>query len=226
LPEVRLRTTKSRLVAGGLASLASLVPLATPVAARAAAKIHTSKSCYAVGQAVHLTGSGFGDSRAFVVTIDGVYFGESTTSTSGVFSSTLRPGGLGSGVAQSVDQLEATDGNAVADSRFTVTRPTGARFISSGGSPDTLRAPFEVWGFSMTGARLPVYLHYVTPLGGVLRTVSLGHTGGQCGYLRTAPRKVFPFHPAVGTWTFQIDTQRTYAARSKGPVARIRVAVG
>jgi hypothetical protein len=223
LAVLRLRTSTSRLFTCGLVSLVSL---ATPIAAHAAAMVKPSRGCYAVGEAVHLTGSAFGASRAYVVTVDDVYFGESTTSKTGTFSSTLHPGGLGAGIAQVVDELEVTDGSEVADANFTVTRPTGARFISSGGSVSTLRAPFEVWGFSMTGARLPLYLHYVSPSGTVRETVALGHTGGQCGYLRTAPRQVFPFTPSVGTWTFQIDTRRAYASRPGGPVARIRVGVG
>ncbi len=50
--------------------------------------------------AVALSGSGFAGSREYVVSVDGVYFGESKTRANGTFRSSLRPGGLGAGVAQ------------------------------------------------------------------------------------------------------------------------------
>jgi hypothetical protein len=76
----------------------------------------------------------------------------------------------------------------------------------------------------MSGARVPLYMHYIGPRG-YKTTVSLGKTGGQCGYLRTKPRRVFPFIPTGGAWTFQIDTHRDYSRRPSGPVARIAVGV-
>jgi hypothetical protein len=220
-----LRALQVRILRSGLIAAAVIALTASAAPAAQGATLSTGKACYAVGQSVTLSGSGFADSRSYVVTVDGVYFGESTTSASGAFATSLRPGGLGANVAQSVDQLEATDGDATADTSFTVTRPAGARFLASSGSPGVLRAPFEVWGFSLSGARLPVYLHYVSPAGRVRETVSLGRTGGQCGYMRTAARRVFPFAPSVGTWTFQIDTRKAYSAHPGGAVARIRVGV-
>jgi hypothetical protein len=201
----------------------ALSVLAAPAAR--AATVSTSKGCYLVGQPVTLSGSGFGDARSYAVSVDGVYFGESTTAARGGFRSSLRPGGLGAGAAQSVELLEATDGVQTGDTQFTVTRPAGARFVASGGSPGTLRAPFEVWGFSLNGTRRPVFLHYVSPAGSARDTVALGDTSGQCGYLRTPTRTVFPFTPSVGKWTFQIDTSRSYSVHPGGPVARISVSV-
>lgn len=54
-------------------------------------------------------------------------------------------------------------------------------------------------------------------------TVKLGHTGGQCGYLLTRSRHVFPFDPSVGNWTLQLDTSPSYTRFPRGPVARIGV---
>jgi hypothetical protein len=220
-----LRALRVRISRSGLIAAAGIALTAGGASAAQGATLRTGKACYAVGQSVTLSGSGFADASSYVVTVDGIYFGESTTSSSGAFATSLRPGGLGANVAQSVDQLEATDGNAIADTSFTVTRPAGARFLASSGSPGSLRAPFEIWGFSLSGARLPIYLHYVSPAGRVRETVSLGHSGGQCGYLRTAARQVFPFTPSVGTWTFQIDTRKPYSTHPGGAVARIRVGV-
>ncbi len=198
---------------------------AAPAAAARAASISTNRGCYAVGQKVTLTGHGFAPSSPYVVTLDDVYFGGSGTSSTGAFSVTFGPGGLYANYAQLVDRLQVTDGTATATTSFTITRPAGARFLATRGNPRTLMAPFEVWGFSPRGARLPLYMHYVGPGGASKTTVALGKTGGQCGYLKTKPRRVFPFTPRAGAWTFQIDTHRGYSSHPHGPVARIHVAV-
>ncbi len=184
--------------------------------------VNTARSCYLVGQQVGVTGSGFAPNRAFTVTIDGVSFGQSTTDASGGFSSTLVPGGLGAGVAQHVDHLVASDGSQKAGASFTLTRTTGARFLASSGNPNTLRAPFEMWDF---GTGHAVYLHYVAPSGHLRKTVRLGSAGGQCGYLKTRKRRVFPFTPSKGRWTFQIDTSHGYSHHPAAPVTRIHVKI-
>lgn len=189
--------------------------------------VQTDKGCYLVGQHVHVTGSGFAASRTFVVSIDGVYFGSSLTDASGSFSAgSLIPGGLAAGIAQAVDTLQASDGTELGSTKFTLTRTAGARILATTGNPRTLRAPFQIWGFALDGTPRAVYLHWVAPHGSVRRTAQLGTTGGQCGYLLTAKRRVFPFAPSKGTWTLQLDTRQQYARAPGGPVARIRVAIG
>jgi hypothetical protein len=203
----------------------SLAALALSAAPAVAATVRTDRNCYVVGKKVTLTGTGFAASRAYVVSVDDVYYGMSGTDSGGGFSVTFGPGGLAANVAQGVDQLTASDGTSTASTTFTVTRSTGARFLAKKGNPATLRTPFELWDFSSTGARKAVYLHYVQPAGGARETVQLGHTTGECGYLKTAPVRVFPFKPTFGYWTLQIDTQRTYARHPAGPVARILVGI-
>jgi hypothetical protein len=190
-----------------------------------AATLTTSSGCAVVGQPVTLSGSGFGGSREYIVTMDGVYFGEATTTSGGRFLSKIRPGGLGVDQIQQTEQLEASDGSSTADTTFTLTRATGARFLATKGSPTTLSAPFQAWGMSLNGARRTVYLHYVSPAGAAADTVTLGRTSGQCGYLQTKARSVFPFTPTVGHWTLQFDTRKGYSAHPGGAVARIRVDV-
>ena len=213
------RNSIRRLGGGALATLALT---ATPALA---ATVSTDHSCYLVGKKVTLTGSGFAVSRAYVVSVDDVYYGMSGTDANGAFSVTFGPGGLGANVAQAVDQLTATDGTSAASTTFTVTRPTGARFLAKKGNPATLRAPFELWDFSSSGASKAVYLHYVAPVGSVRQTVTLGHTGGECGYLKTKSMRVFPFKPTFGYWTLQVDTQPSYSRHPAGPVARILVGI-
>jgi hypothetical protein len=206
-------------------TLFAAAALAAPASAAQSGSIATNHGCYLVGQTVKLTGTGFAPSRTYLVTLDDVIFGGGSTNGSGGFSASFRPGGLGANYAQLVDTVEATDGGSTAGATFTLTRPTGARFLAASGNPRTLKAPFELWDFSSTGVSLPVYLHYISPRGAARQTVSLGSTGGQCGYLKTKPRRVFPFGPTAGTWTFQLDTHRGYARHPRGPVARIRVGI-
>lgn len=187
--------------------------------------MRTDHRCYRVGQVVHLDGAGFSPDLLYEVTVDGVDFGQSTTNSTGGLSAHLIPGGLGAGVAQSVDQLEVSDGTSTAATSFTVTRQAGARFLATAGNPHTLRAPFEVWGFALDSRVRPVYLHYVSPPGHPRLTVALGHTGGACGYLLTPPVQVFPFSPSAGTWMLQLDSQEQYRRNPDGPVARIGVRI-
>jgi hypothetical protein len=202
-----------------------VIPVPAPAAARAAPAVHTDRGCYLVGQRVKLTGSGFAPDRTFDVAIDGVDFGQSRTDAGGAFASSLIPGGLGAGIAQHVDHLDATDGTTSARTAFTITRSVGARFLAASGNPNTLKAPFEVWGFALDGRRKTVHIHWLAPSGRLRASTTLGRTGGQCGYLRTRARRVFPVTPSLGTWTFQLDTHARFARHPSGPVARIRVRV-
>jgi hypothetical protein len=195
------------------------------LAASPAPSVHTNRGCYLVGQRVIVRGSGFAASRLFDVAIDGVDFGQSMTDATGGFSSPLIPGGLGAGQPQHVDHLDASDGSSSAGAVFTVSRRAGGRILATSGNPPTLRAPFEVWGFALGGSRPTVYLHYVSLAGQVRMTSTLGVAGGQCGYLRTRSRRVFPFSPALGRWTLQLDTSRTYTRRPSGPVARVQIQI-
>jgi hypothetical protein len=212
--------------AGASASTTTTTPATTTTTTPATSSVPPTVTpdhrCYLVGTPVQLHGAGFAPSRTYVVSIDEVYFGQDQTDASGDFETSLKPGGLGAGVAQSIEQLQASDGTSVATTIFTVTRATGARLIFK---PGSAKAPLEVWGFSLSGARLPLYVHYVSPHGALKRTVAAGHTGGQCGYLRTQPRAIFPFRASAGRWTLQVDTQKTYAKRPAAPVARIRVRI-
>jgi hypothetical protein len=162
--------------------LAACVAVAGPAAARerphaAAAQVRTDHSCYLVGQTVAVTGTGFDASSLYDIDIDGVDFGQSTTSATGGFSSSLAPGGLAAGQVQTVDQLDASDGTNEATTTFTVTRAIGAVF--GGGASLTAKAPFRVWDFTPGGAPVTVYLHYVLAGRPAVRTIELGRTSGQ-----------------------------------------------
>jgi hypothetical protein len=189
-------------------------------------KVSTEHPCYRVGQPVRVSGSGFAREHLYDIAIDGVDFGQRTTDASGAFQARLLPGGLGAGIVQHVSYLNATDGIVDATTKFTLTRGTGARFLATGGDPNTLRAPFQAWGFALDGKRRGLYLHYVSPSGHVRTTAFLGRTNGPCGYLQTKSRRVFPFNPTHGRWKLQIDWLRSYSSRPVGRVASILVLVG
>ncbi|MDQ6744637.1 MAG: hypothetical protein M3Z27_01240 [Actinomycetota bacterium] len=207
--------------------LAGALAFGGDVGAAAASRpaLRADRGCYLVGQRVHLTGARFAPQRQFDLTLDGVDFGQSISDGVGGFKVTTVPGGLPAGVAQHVEHADASDGIIDASTGFTLTRPPGARFLATIGSLQTLRAPFQVWGFSRSGARLPVYVHYVSPGRRVRDTVSLGNTSGQCGSLHTRTVALFPFAPGPGVWTLQIDTVSRYRPQPVGPVSRLRVRV-
>ena len=72
---------------------------------------------------------------------------------------------------------------------------------------------------------MPVWLHWVSPTGRVRQTAALGTTGGDCGTLTTAPRRVFPFDAEAGRWVLVLDTSRRYRVQTPGPRAKIPVHV-
>jgi hypothetical protein len=213
-------------VAAASPAAASAGPLALAAQGNGGTSVSTDRGCYVVGQSVQLTGSGFEPGRTFVVSIDGVYLGQRTTDSTGSFSVPLHPGGLPAGAAQHLDNLQATDGTMSAQTAFMLTRSAGALITNTSGGPGSLSGRFLVWGFSLTGAARPIYVHYVGPSGKLRKTVALGNTGGQCGYLRTGRRRVFPFSVTRGTWTVQVDAIRSYSRTTPGPRVRIRVAIG
>jgi hypothetical protein len=212
----------------GALAVAACLAGAGAIAAEAAVapSLSTAGGCYLVGQAVQLQGSGFAPSRTYVVTIDGVFLGQRTTDAAGNFSIAVHPGGLPAGKAQHVDRLEVSDGTSSAATTFTLTRSPGGRiFDTSGTNPNTISARFQVWGYSLAGSARTVYVHYVAPSQSARKTVSLGTTGGQCGALKTQPRRLFPLSVSKGTWTLQLDTRRSYSRHPRGPVTRISVRV-
>lgn len=207
------------------ASAASGGPSAQAAQAGTGPSVSTDRGCYVVGQTIQLSGVGFESGRTYVVTIDGVYLGSRTTDSTGSFTVPLRPGGLPAGAAQHLDNLEVTDGTTSAQTSFMLTRSPGVRITNVAGGPRSLTGRFLVWGFSRTGVSLPLYLHYVGPSGNVRKTVALGTARGQCGYLRTGRRRVFPFSVSPGAWTLQVDTRPSYARHPVGPRVRIRAVI-
>jgi hypothetical protein len=218
----------SRRAVGALAAVGCVASGgAFALAARAAGgpTLSTARDCYIVGRGVALTGSGFAPGRTYVVTVDGVYLGKRTTDAQGNFTIPVYPGGLPAGVVQQVDQIEVSDGSSSASTKITVTRAPGGRILVSTANRKLIRGRFQVWGFSRDGVPRAIFVHYISPSGHRVKTISIGTTRGQCGYLKTPSRLVFPLAVPSGTWTLQIDTRQKYARRPGGPMTRISVHV-
>jgi hypothetical protein len=204
----------------------------TPAVGAARPALTTDARCYLQGAPLQLTAAGLTPRTPLTVALDGrtLSYRDGTapeTDVAGMFESSFATPALAPGVAQQRHVLAVADGRHRPRTRFTVSRPTGGDFQPSSGNPRTLRARFSVWGFALVGgvAQARVWLHWLDPAGSVHATAALGVTGGDCGTLTTAPRRVFPFDPEAGRWTLVLDTQRRYRMQSDGPRARIPVNV-
>jgi hypothetical protein len=212
------------------------VVLATVPSTAAAATLATDAHCYAQGAPLRMTASGLTPDASLTVTLDGqrLRYGDGSTPTAdgaGAFASSFATPALAPGSAQQRHVLGVSDGRHRPRARFTVSRPAGADFQPSAGDPRTLRARFDVWGFALAvevadrTSRMPVWLHWLSPAGKVRQNALLGTTGGACGALTTAPRRVFPFAPEAGRWMLVLDTHRRYRVQASGPRAKIPVHV-
>ena len=178
-----------------------------------------------------MTASGLAPNAPLTVVLDGrqLSYGDGSTpraDAAGSFAGSFATPALAVGTVQLRHVLVVSDETRRPRARFTVTRPAGADFQPSSGDPRTLRARFRVWGFACaTPAAMPVWLHWVSPRGTVRRNAALGTTGGDCGALTHAPRRVFPFAPEAGRWVLVLDTHRRYRVQAAGPRAKIPVHV-
>jgi hypothetical protein len=232
MPRVRSCHPPLRRAAIGGVLACTLVLAAASSALAAAATLTTDAHCYLQGAPLRMTANGLTPRAPLTVALDGqtLSYGDGSkpvADDAGSFASSFATPVLAPNVAQQRHVLAVSDGRRRPKARFTVTRPTGADFQPSSGNPRTLRARFRVWGFALVGGanRVPVWLHWVSPAGRVRQSASLGTTGGDCGTLATAPRRVFPFAAEAGRWVLVLDTQRRYRVQTSGPRAKIPVHV-
>lgn len=231
--------------AGGFAAMMrrmSRAPVALPLAlvagtllcaaaTAAAASVTVAKRCDVPGAKAPLTARGFAPRAPLTVTVDGRvlrYADGSLPSTdaSGGYRNAFYAPALRAAQTQRRVAVSASDGASSARTSFTLTKPTGGGFSPSHGDPRTLKVRFSVWGFRLHGERnARTYLHWIAPNGQVRATAPLGTTGGDCGALRTRPRRIFPFPAQTGRWRLVIDTHARYRAHARGPRAMIAVNV-
>ncbi len=230
MPVVRSRHPLLCRVVLAAALGAFLVPAAA-VGARAAT-LTTDARCYLQSAPLRMTATGLAPLAPLTVALDGQTLryrngATPTADAAGEFASSFAVPALLPGVEQRRHVLDVSDGTRRPRARFTVTRPPGADFKPSSGSPRTLRARFSVWGFVLDGGTsgAVVWLHWIGPTGTVRASAALGAAGGDCGALTTAPRRVFPFAAVPGRWVLVFDTHRTYRVQVSGPRAKISVHV-
>lgn len=216
-------------LAPALALVASA--LACAAAPAAAASIATAGRCYAPAAKVPATAHGFAPKTALTVKVDGrvLRYPDGSlpvTDASGSYANAFWAPSLTGTQTQRRIPVSATDGTSSARTSFTITRPPGASFAPTQGDPRTLKVRFSVWGFALSSGRnARTYLHWIRPNHRVRATAALGTTSGDCGALRTRPRRIFPFAAETGRWVLVIDTHPRYRAHATGPRAKIPVNV-
>jgi hypothetical protein len=189
---------------------AGVVALATAASAASRPTVSANHACYQTAQSGTLHGSGFDPSSHWTAKLDGKAFGSGKTSSTGTITATFGvPKHLLSGsTGEDSYKLVVREGKHSASTTFLVTH-LSASFSPSKGTLATLKVRFSLLGWGRGGT---LYLHYVNPKGTVRLNRSLGPPGGACGHLTTAPLKLFPFTPSVGTWTLQFDKNSSYRA--------------
>ncbi len=208
----------SRLTTPLFAALAVL--LLTGAASASAATLQLNGACFAdPGQradTITLTGSGFAPSTAYQVTLDGQALpnGAGRTDAAGNLTGSLPSPSIadyaGSKALEHTFTLGIQDGTNTATAQFTVSK-LFANFTPSSGNPKTLKVRFALNGFGLSGAtNPPIYVHYVQPGGGSIKTYKLGTASGACGKLTSAKRRLFPFTARRGNWKLQFDTSKKY----------------
>lgn len=205
--------------------------LACAATAASAASITTAHRCYVPGAKVPATAQGFAPRTSLTVTVDGrvLRYPDGSlpvTDASGNYKNAFYAPYLAGAQTQRRIPVSASDGTNSASTSLTITRPTGASFAPAQGDPRTLKVRFSVWGFALrSGRNARTYLHWIRPNGKVRASASLGRTRGDCGALRTRPRRIFPFAAETGRWVLVIDTHPRYRVHAKGPRAKIPVNV-
>ncbi|MDQ3849305.1 MAG: hypothetical protein M3296_01635, partial [Actinomycetota bacterium] len=172
--------------------------------------VSTDRRCYQETQDVVLSGAGFRPRSTVTITRQGTAIGTRPTDGDGAFVGKFPTRELRLPRREALFRLGATDGTAVAQTSYQVTK-VFADFAPGRGNLATLRVRFAVNGFALLRARPGVFLHYVRPNGRVRRTVRLGTARGNCGHIkRTGRRRLFPFRAEPGRWILQFDTRRRY----------------
>jgi hypothetical protein len=214
------------LIPGTLAAALSVVPQSA-----SAATLALDRGCYLarqpgfVGQRVNLTGAGFNAGSVVAFQLAGSPLGTATADPTGGVTGAFNAPSVPGGAFKSTPTLLASDGTNQATIPLPLTR-LAADFLPSRGNPRTLRVRFYVYGFGPLLTVLgrstsqPVYEHVLRPNGRRKATFYVGRTGGPCGELRTARRRILPFRLENGTWRFVFTTSPRYSRRS-APLASV-----
>lgn len=236
----------SALLRAAICSCAVTVVLSATTAARAAPVARSDRACYAPGQPIHLTGSGFTPSgpiaTLYPVGKDDAAFERTTADADGLLDQTF-PAPVPAGptavlfltvndstlVEQGIDPEQSV---AVVSVRLTLpprvlspwTRP-GRRVRR--GDP---RARVQFGGLGWIGQGTDLYAHYLRG-GRLVKTVRIGPLGEPCGDVGRMMRE-FPFRPVpAGRWSVDFSADAGWPApqalhvRADGIIVPRRLAV-
>lgn len=229
-------STRSAVVASP--RMRRLLPVALLLVAVAAAEpagaatLTLDRGCYLAkqprlpsGQTITVRGDGFTPNAPVSFALGTASLGSLNANAAGALAGQFQPPGLGATQFKSQRPLTANDGVNQAQVPVELRR-LAADFLPSNGNPQTLRARFYVYGFGplLTVQGLstsqPVYEHVFDPTGRKRGTFQVGRTNGPCGDMRSTRRRVLPFPPRNGRWTFRFTTKRTYR-RTSSPQASV-----
>ncbi len=202
------------------AGAAALLLLAAPAGASAAPTLDPIKPCYVsittrehsktviLREKLPLAGSGFAPNALVDVALDGkvIRAGVLTDAGGNLPTQTIEAPYRSKGERPfSVAVTERANPAAGA------TLAAGVTALNVGAQPRNAR-PSQVVTFRGRGFTGPgnVYGHYVFR-GKERKTVTLAQRSGACGTFAVRRRQLPVRHPHVGTWTLQVDQQRTYS---------------
>ena len=200
-----------------VAALAAALTLVAAAQAQAATlTVAGAKSCYRLGDALIVSGSGFTPNGPVNFTLDNRSLGSLTADPAGNVSAPLTIGTLRGVRIRTLIATDATNPANVGTAQFLGSALSVTVRPRSGTAGRLLR--IGAAGFT-TGKRL--YAHVVR--GRYRRNVFIGRLKGPCRTLK-ARRGVLPAGLAAGRYTVQFDTKRRYSRKTKVRV-RFRVTV-
>jgi hypothetical protein len=200
-----------------VAALAAAVTLGATAQAQAATlSVAGNKSCYRLGDALIVSGSGFTPMAPVSFTLDDADLGTLTADAAGNVGAPLTIGTLRGVRTRTLVATDTANQANVASAQFLGSALTVSVRPRSGRAGRRLR--IRAAGFT-TGKRL--YAHVVR--GRYRRNVFIGRLTGPCRTLQ-ARRRILPAGLAASRYTVQFDTKRRYKRTTQVRV-RFRVTV-
>ena len=203
--------------------VAAAVLLAPPAAQ--AASLDPLGACYRsvdseTRESVPVRGTGFTPGETVTVAIDGRVVEEGFADTDGVVAGDVRAPYQKRGerpFTVTLTEVRQPFNTASASSRV-----TALALRIKPRHTDKVRQRVRFIGRGFTEGT-EAFAHYLRK-GKLRRSVSLGAPRGLCGRVNVR-RRQFPFKPAVGRWTLQVDNQPIYSAEPVGVFVRLAINV-
>lgn len=198
---MRPRSAAALAVSAALAA----VPSTASAAESPPATLDTSYPCYASGESVLLSGSGFTPQGRVTLSASGQQLTTVEADPDGSFTVRVQTPGAFFGTTRL--RFTATDRTqpGLSDGATVRIADTDVVVTPEIGSPRQLRR-IRAWGFFGSDA---VYAHVKRRGAARARNVRLGAPRGACGVLDTR-RRLFPHSPRPGAYTLQFDSLRRY----------------